>query len=195
MNKKVFIIHSSAIVQHGLTDILNRSFKCAINSFGSLADFKTLELIINEKSILLVEDTIANSLEYIEFMVDSPNTTSFSIHNCDDDKELINKPYSFNINNSDKEIYAKLKPYLIQKVERRGSDDLSSREIDVLKLVAQGFSNKDMAEKLFITTHTVMSHRKKITEKLGIKSISGLTVYAIINNYIDTENIDIKDLI
>jgi len=75
------------------------------------------------------------------------------------------------------------------------SADLSNREIDVLKLVALGYSNKEIAEKLFVSTHTVMSHRKNMTVKLGIKSISGLTVYAIINNYIDTTNLKIKDLI
>ncbi len=75
------------------------------------------------------------------------------------------------------------------------TEGLSDRELDVLKLVAVGFSNKEIAEKLFISIHTVMSHRKNITEKLGIKSISGLTVYAIINNHLDTTNLNIKDLI
>ena len=74
-------------------------------------------------------------------------------------------------------------------------DELTNREIDVLKLVALGYSNKEIADKLFVSIHTVMSHRKNMTQKLGIKSISGLTVYAIINNYIDTTNLDLKDLI
>jgi DNA-binding CsgD family transcriptional regulator len=73
--------------------------------------------------------------------------------------------------------------------------DLSEREKDVLQLVALGHSNKEIAEKLFISIHTVISHRKNITEKLGIKSISGLTVYAILNKMIDTEHIDPTSLI
>jgi DNA-binding NarL/FixJ family response regulator len=83
----------------------------------------------------------------------------------------------------------------VPDVSEDENDELSNREIEVLKLVALGFANKEIAEKLFISTHKVMSHRKNMTEKLGIKSISGLTVYAIINNYIDTTNLDIKDLI
>ncbi|NJO92945.1 MAG: hypothetical protein HC831_31265, partial [Chloroflexia bacterium] len=49
--------------------------------------------------------------------------------------------------------------------------------------------------KLFISIHTVISHRKNITEKLGIKSISGLTVYAVLNKLIDTESINPEQLI
>lgn len=74
-------------------------------------------------------------------------------------------------------------------------EGLTAREVDVLRLVALGHSNKDIADKLCISTHTVMSHRKNITEKLGIKSISGLTVYAILNDHIDTTNLNIADLI
>jgi DNA-binding CsgD family transcriptional regulator len=52
-----------------------------------------------------------------------------------------------------------------------------------------GYTNKAIAEKLFISAHTVISHRKNITEKLGIKSIPGLTVYAIIQNIVNTSEI------
>jgi DNA-binding CsgD family transcriptional regulator len=74
-------------------------------------------------------------------------------------------------------------------------EELSQRELDVLRFVALGHSNKEIAEKLFISIHTVISHRKNITEKLGIKSISGLTIYAIINKIIDTDNIQIDMLL
>ncbi len=75
------------------------------------------------------------------------------------------------------------------------SEELTAREKDVLQLVALGHSNKVIADKLFISIHTVISHRKNITDKTGIKSISGLTVYAILNNLIDTETINPEDLI
>lgn len=62
------------------------------------------------------------------------------------------------------------------------SKELSEREVDVLKLLTQGLSNKEIADKLFISTHTVISHRKNIVEKTGIKSLPGLTIYAISKN-------------
>ena len=67
---------------------------------------------------------------------------------------------------------------------------LSEREIDVLKAVALGLSNKEIAEKLFISINTVVTHRKNITEKLGIKTIAGLTVYALMNNFISPEEVN-----
>jgi DNA-binding CsgD family transcriptional regulator len=65
--------------------------------------------------------------------------------------------------------------------------DLSAREIDVLKLVAQGNINKDIADKLNISLNTVLTHRKNITAKLGIKTVSGLTFYAIMNGLISAD--------
>ncbi|TRX66376.1 response regulator transcription factor [Carboxylicivirga sp. M1479] len=69
------------------------------------------------------------------------------------------------------------------------TEELSPREKDILKEVAIGLTNKEIAEKTFISTHTVISHRKNITRKLGIKTVSGLTVYAILNNIIQMDDI------
>ncbi len=69
------------------------------------------------------------------------------------------------------------------------SAGLTDREQEVLKLVAQGYINKQIADALSISIHTVISHRKNIVEKLGIRSISGLTVYAVINGMIDIDQI------
>lgn len=66
---------------------------------------------------------------------------------------------------------------------------LSEREIEVLKQVAQGFSNKEIADALYISVNTVITHRKNLTEKLGIKTIAGLTVYAIMNNLISPKEV------
>ncbi len=72
---------------------------------------------------------------------------------------------------------------------------LTDREQEVLKLLALGHSHKEIGRILHISVHTVISHRKNITRKLGIKSVSGLTVYAIISGFIDTDKIDPESLI
>jgi len=69
------------------------------------------------------------------------------------------------------------------------NDEISDREKEVLQLVALGLTNKEIAEKLFISSHTVITHRKNITSKLGIKTIAGLTVYAVIHKLIAPEHI------
>lgn len=64
-------------------------------------------------------------------------------------------------------------------------EPLSQREIDVLKLVVEGYINKEIAQRLGIATATVISHRKNIVEKLGIRSVAGLTIYAVMKHYIE----------
>lgn len=67
----------------------------------------------------------------------------------------------------------------------RGSNkQLTNREIEVLKLIVQGRLNKEIADKLNISLNTVLSHRKNIISKTGIKTVSGLTFYCISNGYV-----------
>lgn len=63
---------------------------------------------------------------------------------------------------------------------------LTKREIEILKLITQGFINKEIADKLNISLNTVLTHRKNIIFKTGIKTVSGLTFYAILNGYLTT---------
>lgn len=67
--------------------------------------------------------------------------------------------------------------------------ELSAREIEVLALLTTGLINKEIADKLNISQTTVITHRKNITEKLGIKSVSGLTIYAVMNGYVEADRI------
>ena len=69
------------------------------------------------------------------------------------------------------------------------SHELSERERDVLVLVAKGLTNKEIASELNISPHTVISHRKNIVHKTGIRSVAGLTVYAVLNKLIDSEKL------
>jgi regulator of cell morphogenesis and NO signaling len=67
---------------------------------------------------------------------------------------------------------------------------LSSRELDVLIQIVKGLSNKEIADVLCLSAHTVMSHRKNIVRKLDIHSTAGLTIYAIVNGIVNLDNID-----
>ncbi len=73
----------------------------------------------------------------------------------------------------------------LQRFETDSPDenyDLSEREREVLILVAQGLSSKEIANRLCLSVHTVNSHRKNLTHKTGIKSVAGLAVYAMLHN-------------
>lgn len=69
--------------------------------------------------------------------------------------------------------------------------ELSPREADVLRLIVRGRINREIADELSISFQTVLSHRKNITAKLGIKTVSGLTFYALMNGYVSADEIGI----
>ena len=71
------------------------------------------------------------------------------------------------------------------KSQSATTEALSDREKDVVVSLVQGMSNKEIAEHLFISTNTVITHRRNIARKLQIHSPAGLTIYAIVNNLID----------
>jgi DNA-binding NarL/FixJ family response regulator len=64
---------------------------------------------------------------------------------------------------------------------------LSAREIEVLKLIAQEYSNPEIARELFISIRTVDTHRRNLLEKLGVKNTAGLVKYAIQKGLADEE--------
>lgn len=77
----------------------------------------------------------------------------------------------------------------LQKMASTREKMLSDREIEVLSLIVQGFINKEIADRLNIGLTTVITHRKNIMEKLGVKSVSALTIYAVMNGYVDINKI------
>ena len=66
---------------------------------------------------------------------------------------------------------------------------LTDREIEVMSLIAQGLINKEIADRLNIGLSTVITHRKNIMDKLGMKSVSALTIYAVMHGYVDINKI------
>lgn len=75
--------------------------------------------------------------------------------------------------------------------ETRGDgEELSAREKEILVCVAKGMLNKEIADYYNISIYTVITHRKNITRKTGIKTVAGLTVYALLNNLIDMNSME-----
>ena len=69
------------------------------------------------------------------------------------------------------------------------SSALSPREKDIVIGVVKGLTNKEIADKLFISLNTVLTHRRNIARKLEIHSPAGLTIYAIINGLVDLKDV------
>ena len=79
-----------------------------------------------------------------------------------------------------------------EEEETDSQDALSQREREIVICVAKGMTNKEIAEKLFLSIHTVITHRRNISKKLQIHSAAGLTIYAIVNKLVALS--DVKDL-
>ncbi|WP_294539697.1 LuxR C-terminal-related transcriptional regulator [uncultured Bacteroides sp.] len=73
-----------------------------------------------------------------------------------------------------------------------GQDVLSQREKEIVVCVVKGMTNKEIAESLYLSIHTVITHRRNISKKLQIHSSAGLTIYAIVNKLITIS--EVKDL-
>ncbi len=69
-------------------------------------------------------------------------------------------------------------------------EELSAREKEILVCVAKGMLNKEIADYYNLSIYTVITHRKNITRKIGIKTVAGLTIYALLNNLIDPNAIE-----
>ncbi|HYX08230.1 MAG TPA: helix-turn-helix transcriptional regulator [Bacteroidales bacterium] len=74
------------------------------------------------------------------------------------------------------------------EVQGVSQEILSERETEVLRLLATGMANKEIADKLNISPNTVITHRKNISQKTGIKSVSGLTIFAVAQKIVSIEN-------
>ena len=80
----------------------------------------------------------------------------------------------------------------IVEEEEEGHESLSQREKEIVICVVKGMTNKEIAEKLYLSIHTVITHRRNISRKLQIHSAAGLTIYAIVNKLVELS--DVKDL-
>ncbi|MBQ4161844.1 MAG: response regulator transcription factor, partial [Parabacteroides sp.] len=98
------------------------------------------------------------------------------------------------IHSTQETIIEQFKQFFIKENGYTSTDtnkELSIREIEVLQLIVKGKTNKEIADKLYISLNTVQTHRKNITAKLGIKTVSGLTFYAIMNGIISGDDIEL----
>jgi len=109
------------------------------------------------------------------------------------DKKIISKyRYTLNVNDNKYQLVESLKKIIgkEEKPVKTSEETLSKRENEILRHLALGLTNQEIADKLFLSIHTVMTHRKKITKKLGIKTVSGLTVYALMNKLVDIREVE-----
>jgi len=115
------------------------------------------------------------------------NQEWLSIHARVEDEMFIPVIKRFEQRSKQKDVSVKISNMISQN--QGHVEMLGDREKDVIVCVVQGMSNKEIAEHLFISVNTVLTHRRNIAKKLQIHSAAGLTIYAIVNNLVDISSV------
>jgi len=179
ISEKAFIIKKG--LQFILNEIENYSYQFYQNDNSNLKKYlsnNNVDILICSNSFYKENDKVINTKKIKIIIVDFDNKSysNFYINILEYDKSVITSVLQEAGKN--------------KKETEKKKEEISEREIAVVQCVAKGMTNKEIADKLFISQHTVITHRKNITRKLGIKTVSGLTVYAILNNIIDINEVN-----
>lgn len=112
-----------------------------------------------------------------------------------DEQLLRNYDGKFLLTDKENDFIENIEKLLYEEVEEPDElkeNALTPREKDIVVCVVKGMTNKEIASELYLSTHTVITHRRNIAKKLQIHSPAGLTIYAIVNNLVELS--DIKDI-
>lgn len=193
---RVAIIELSAIIAEGFAALAGRSGEFEVVYSGG--DLRTLveRFAVVEPDLVVVGSQLVGGLNQpLRSLYPDLQGVALALLSTTVCDEEIMRQFDgvVNIYDGQVQIIRKLQAAVEQGETNPYSDshDLSERERDVLILVAKGLANKEIAEQLNISIHTVMSHRKNITHKTGIKSVAGLTVYALLNNLLDQNDVNL----
>jgi DNA-binding CsgD family transcriptional regulator len=190
---ELYIVEPSKIISEGLASIIDSApgdytfeFAQTLNDFYRHPSFRSKDIVIINPSLIknqekhflgIKEET--NGVKWIGLVYSLFDTSLLSLF---DETILIDDPVE--------SILGK-----IRKLSANGAqtskcvkETLSGREIELLKLLVSGNSNKEIANLLNISINTVITHRKNIAQKTGIKSVSGLAIYAVVNSIVDIES-------
>ncbi len=196
MRSRVIICEASEIITTGLTTCLEEQDQYSVVARLNAPDRLSEKILSSDADILIINPALLGYTDRdlpVQLAKEHPRLVIVALvtsyHECGS-----LKPYDgvIEINDTSQKYISKLNEIVNQKKHDEKSDDsfeLSRREIDVLIAVAKGMTNKEISDQLNISIHTVISHRKNITKKTGIKSVSGLTVYALLNNLIDENEV------
>lgn len=192
----VIIISLSDMVLSGLAEILNGSLAnevIPLHRGDDLIDYPKMDGNI---LVIATAEEIEKSGTFIRQILFSAGNLQFLTLHLDTKSDYSNQ--TINLSDTSALVIYKVNEILTSFLSASAKEpdtELTRREIDVLVLLTKGYSNKEIADQLFVSTHTVISHRKNISEKTGIKSASGLTMYAILKKIIDLGDINQDELI
>ena len=194
MRNRVIICEASEIIANGLSEIVNSMAQFDVVLRLETPERLSEKIVSTDANVLIVNPTLLG-YQYKDFLgqisKEYPHVTVFALVTSYLEHAAL-APFNgvIEINDTKQIIIGKLNEFVQSETPKRNDDvELSKRETDVLVAVAKGMMNKEIADQMNISIHTVISHHKNITRKIGIKSVSGLTVYALLNNLITEDEL------
>ncbi len=194
---KIVIAEPSAIVRSGLETILKHlpGLRIQVSEITTIESL-TEDLRTHQPDILIINPSIPGyfTIPHLKEMTGCPDMKCFALLYALTDHSLT-RYYDDQISifDSADELKHKLERLHTKKEEGDESDEqqtLSTREKEIVVCVVKGMTNREIADRLFLSTHTVITHRRNIARKLQVHSASALTVYAIVNKLVELSDIE-----
>ena len=185
MKQRLLIVEPSEVIVEGLKTILESQSRFKLLEPEVSADHIEERIIASHPDVVLINPTLLNNS--VSSLRSEYHVAVVALVYQYVEREVL-KGYDGVVEIRDGrtviiETLAQASP--VAEQHNQNNYELTKRETAVLIQLAQGKTNKEVAEALNVSVHTVISHRKNITRKTGIKSVAGLTVYAMLNNLID----------
>ena len=194
-DNKIIIVEPSPMVSAGLAQYFDDTRQLSVVSQLDSVDRLEEKLAAYNPEILIINPllTAYGDGSLTKLLRDYPGMVTVALVTSYVDKNILKQFKDvIEMNDNKQKVVSKIFSLLSDTSftqEKNENVELSNREIDVLVALAKGMTNKEISDKLFISVHTVITHRKNIIRKSGIKSVSGLTVYALLNNLVDESEI------
>jgi len=191
---KISLIEPSIIIRSGLLSVLHRlnTFQMDVYEIKDMEQLRS-SLSWQKPDILIINPSIFGmfSLQQIKKESTNPQLKCIALLNAlPDTISLRTYDEVISIYDSAEQINEKLTKLIVEPEEEKKHEALTIREKEIIICVIKGLTNKEIAERLHLSSHTVISHRRNIAGKLQIHSTAGLTIYAIVNKLVSLDEIE-----
>lgn len=192
-NIKIVIAENSLILRSGISAVLKRlsDYTFSINEVSNMDAFMLFSRL-HRPEIAIINPLFLGGVSIANYKRDNPDTKVVAlVSGYFDNKTLADFVGSISIFDDLDTVNDTISSvlHIEEDDDNIETEQLSQREKEIIGCVVKGLTNKAIAEKLFISIHTVITHRRNISKKLQIHSSAGLAIYAIVNKIVEIQDI------
>lgn len=192
-NIKIVIAENSLILRSGISAVLKRlsDYTFSINEVSNMDAFMLFSRL-HRPEIAIINPLFLGGVSIANYKRDNPDTKVVAlVSGYFDNKTLVDFDGSISIFDDLDTVNDTISSvlHIEEDDDNIETEQLSQREKEIIGCVVKGLTNKAIAEKLSISIHTVITHRRNISKKLQIHSSAGLAIYAIVNKIVEIQDI------